>query len=99
MSVINNTTNMVPEFILPKRHYNAPCRVTSCNSVIGLTTLDPTKRKTVICGICRKAQKIIITMWKKYLYKKRIRALLLITHRLLNYGYTDINFCISRFLM
>jgi len=85
--------------ILPRRHYNAPCRVNRCTSVIGLTTMELNARNSVICNICCEALKTIVNNWKKYIYKKRCRSLFLITRKFLLYNHEDINKLISVFLM
>lgn len=88
-----------PQLLLPRRHYNAPCRVNRCTSVIGLITMEQNVRNSVICGICYKARKTIVNAWVKYIYKKRLRLLFLVIYRHLEHNQIDINKIISVYLV
>ena len=89
----------IPIPIPPRRHYNVPCRVNKCNSVMGLTTIDINIRNSFICHICYNARKKIVNAWKEYIYRKRVRSLLVVSYNLLKYSHADINKLISRFLL
>lgn len=102
ISYYTNSYSMVyycPSPLLPRRHYNAPCRVYRCTSVIGLTTMERSVRNSVICNICYKARKTIVNAWKNYIYIKRSHFLFLITQKFLKHSHDDINKLISVFLV
>ena len=96
---MNINEYVIPTLLLPRRHYNAPCRVNTCTSVIGLTTISENIRNTLICPMCYKARKKIVNNWKIYIYKKRLRFLFLVTFNLLKNNHVDINKLISTFLI
>lgn len=97
--IFENNVYTLPIPIQPRRHYNVPCRVYRCNSVMGLTNIDADTRNSFICHICYNARKKIVNYWKTYIYKKRLSLLLFVTHRLLKDNHIDINRLISRFLV